>query len=1022
MTAKKNKTMKHHFKKILNTVLCAATVSQLLSLASCAREDFNWLIGTPVNVTASAQQPATRAGANIQTSAFEAGATLNAYFSITGSNPVNYIGGNPITVLTASAVNGDGKNPLTPDVQPYYPSEGTVDIYALYPNVGSGDDNKQVTASTTSFSVEDNQTTSQNYKKSDLMWTETITQGKTTNDVNLVFTHKMAKMSITVTGQEGVTIKSIKLVNTVREISISNIDKSTRALGALASPTLPADKQIVVATSSAANGDGSLSGSVLFPPQTITNDFIEIETYDGTTTGTIVFSVDKVFASGIEYKANLVVTRQMIGFTSTITDWTSDNGSIAVPPGSSAGLVISNIGEQHYTGSEIKPEMTLTYTLNSRTFTLEENVDYKLTYFNNINQGTATIIIEGLQDPNKIGQGDQGAEEAATSIGQIRAIKSFVITAATGNISYPNNDADVSVEYGYNATIRNKLDTIAGDGTVTFSSDRETVAKVSESGVVTIVGVGETVIRAHMADDGNYTTDDAHYKLVVTPRNLRTRFDATNNQGVVRISLPVNAFTYTGQAYRPAVTVTDNARTLLEGTHFTYTVTNDVAASTNDKKGTIVVRGTGNYSNADSAMVTLNFTISKANPNLQLVQTPVKLSKGHSYTRRATSAYGANNITWSVSPTGYATVSDGVVTAIEPTEALTGNKVTITATVPADPNGNWDAQSLSYDLTVVKSEWSFTYSGGQIQSWTCPLSGYYELEAMGARGGSVSGDKGSYEGGKGADIAGQVYITEGQVLYIYLGQAGAIQGTSKVFNGGGYYTGTTANNETTRFTSGGGATDFALKNATWDSNDHLYSRILVAGGGGGALYYYNSDTTPRMRSGDGGGGGGNADIVVDETKTDGSTITYRQKYAGQAGLGGSHPGGGGTLSSGGALTTPGTNGNAGTFGKGGNYGGTLSGGAGGGGWYGGASGAQVTNFGSGGGGSSFMFNTANVNEANNNYRQLLKNQINTITSGNYFNADNLEISETTLVMGGAPNTQSNPNGQARITYKSETAE
>lgn len=974
-----------------------------LLLSSCAREDFDWLIGTPINVTATAES-VTRSGANIQTTNFEAGQTINAYYKITGGDVI----GNSPTTLTAGAPVS-GKNTLTPDVQPYYPSTGTVDIYALYPPT-------KATATTTSFSVEANQIAPEDYKLSDLMWASVYNQAKTTNDVNLTFSHKMAKIAISVTGQEGVTIKSIKLINTVREIAVDNIALSTRALGTLASPSNAAEKQIIVATSSTTAGDEVLSGAALFPGQTIEADFIEVETNYGTT----IFSAgNKTFIGGTEYTANLIITRQMIGFTATITDWTADNGTIAVPPGSSAGLYISNIPVKTYTGSAIEPALNIVYSMNSVDYPLEEGVDYELQFFNNVNQGTATIIINGKADPAKIGSGTTGTVEAASAIAKIRAIKNFNIEAATGNLSYPNNDGKVTVEYQYNAQVNNLLDKHGGDGTITYESTVPTVAKVSESGVVTIVGAGTTFIKAHMANDGNYSADDAQYELEVTPRSLKNNYN-TNNTGVVKISLPVSSFTYTGQAYRPMVTVTDNGRTLLEGTHFTYTVTDNVNAGTNT--GTVVISGKNNYSNAENDRVTLHFTINKADPNLQLDNSTVKLAKGHSYTRRATAAYGANNITWSSSPAGYVTIDGGVVTAIQPTSALSGNKVTITATVLADANGNWDAQSKTYDLTVVESSWEFTNptnaSDKRIQSWTCPLSGYYELEAMGARGGSVTGDNGSYEGGKGADIAGQVYITEGQVLYIYLGQAGTLQGTSEIFNGGGYCT-TSGNSETLRLTSGGGATDFALKSATWSSTDHLYTRILVAGGGGGGLYYY-SGTTPRMRSGDGGGGGGNADTYKNEAGT--GTITNRGKYVGQSGLGGSHPGGGGTLSGGGALTSPGTNGNAGSFGKGGNYSGSASGGAGGGGWYGGASGSQVTNFGSGGGGSSFMFNSANVTAAGNvngtgkNYRTLLNNNL--PTSGNYFNPSTLEISETTLVMGGAPNTASNPHGQARITYMS----
>ena len=146
------------------------------------------------------------------------------------------------------------------------------------------------------------------------------------------------------------SIKSIKLLNTVRTVPITDIWLSSRAIGAVSATNNEADKTITVATSSdATNGDAQLGGSALFPPQTVTNDFIEVTTNYGTTK----FSTNKAFSGGTEYKVSLHITRQMIGFTSTITDWTADNGTITVPPGSSAGLSIANIRPQEYTGEEM---------------------------------------------------------------------------------------------------------------------------------------------------------------------------------------------------------------------------------------------------------------------------------------------------------------------------------------------------------------------------------------------------------------------------------------------------------------------------------------------------------------------------------------------------------------------------------------------------------------------------------------------------------------------------------------------
>ena len=899
----KLKDMKHNSGKWAKILLSVVTLSQILFLASCAEDSLNWLVGTPINVTATTEQHTTRAGANIQTSNFEEGQTINAYFKI---NDGDAIGKTP-TTLTASAPDGNGKNRLSPDVQPYYPSDDAVDIFALYPP-------EKATNATTSFMVEDDQQDPSQYKLSDLMWAGITSQAKTTSDVNLDFKHLMAKMSVTVTGKEGVLIKKVKLVNTIRTIPVTELSAAQHILGSVGTESDVTKKTIVLASTTSEELNNQLSGSVLFPPQTINGNFIEVETNYQDVVGYTYYSVvNKEFEGGKAYSADLVVTRQDIGFVTTITDWKDNGGSIAVPPGSSAGLKITAIPNQPYTGSPCTPELNITYTPNdslikimgldtsvSHTYQLYVNKDYTAQYFNNINQGTAVVIITGQKSPDRTGN----YEALADIISQIKSMTSFNITAATGKIEYPSNTKEV--EYDYNTTVNHPLNKNDGDGRFTYTSSDPTVADVTVSGIVTIRKVGTTKITAEMDNSGNYSAASDYYDLTVTPRSLKNHYDE-NNTGDVTVTMSASSFTYMDTDFTPAVVVKDKGRQLQKDKHYTLTYTNNHNVGT----ATITIRGMGNYSSDDADVITKTFAVNKATPNLQLGNDAVKLAKGHSYTRHATTDYGT--ITWTSSPAGYVTIENGTVTATNTAANSQPQEVTITASVSAEDN--WGAATKSYTLTVVESSWSFVYSStAQIREWTCPLSGYYELEAMGARGGSTD----SFEGGKGADVAGMVYITEGQKLYIYLGQSGGLQsGSDKptIFNGGGSYTGGTATSATARFTSGGGATDFALKNATWNSEDHLYSRILVAGGGGGALYYKPSGSPI---SGDGGAGGGEA-----------YEPTSRAEYEGETGLGGNLPGKGGTISAGGAVSNS-TSSQAGSFGKGGNYGGSVSGGCGGG--------------------------------------------------------------------------------------------
>lgn len=988
--------MRYHRKNIFRVVLYATILSQPLIFSSCAEDSLSWLVDTPIKVTAAVDQPTTRSGANIQTSNFEAGETINGYFKITDGEAI----GKTPTVLTTSAPDESGKNRLSPDVQPYYPSDGTVDIMALYPPT-------KATNTTISFAVEADQTAEANYMLSDLMWAGITKQPKTTSDINLQFSHLMAKMSVTVTGKEGLLIKKVSLINAIRTVPVT-LSASVYTVGDVGTESDDTKKTIVLASTTSTDLDNQLSGSVLLPPQTIGGNFIKVETNYGTA---YYSAFNKEFKRGEAYSTDIVVKRQDIGYTTTITNWVNNDGSIAVPPGSSAGLKITAIPDQQYNGSARTPELTIKYTPNDElndylgtahgyTYDLSpctqnadgsynNDGDYIAEYFNNINQGTAVVIITGKAD--KVHRTSEKEAVLANVISQIKSMTSFNITAAVGTIDYPSTSLEV--EYDYNTTVDYELRKHGGDGKFTYESSDPTVADVTVSGIVTIRSAGTTTITANMDNSGNYSAATAYYDLTVKPRSLKNH--STGDNPDITATLAATSFPYQGVAYSPAVVVKDNGRTLQENKHYTYSVANNINIGT----ATITIKGKDNYSDAEEDAITRTFTINKITPEITFDDAAVKLPKGQKYTRRAKTNYGT--ITYSVSDPAYASVSsDGVVTATNTAANHQAKTVKITASVAQSTN--WEYAEESYYLTVVESEWEYVYSDGQIQEWECPVTGVYQLEAMGAQGATTNG----FNGGRGADIAGQVKIMEGQKLYIYLGEGGSVHGTAAVFNGGGYYTSNTADGSTAKFTCGGGATDFALKNAGWSSLDHLYSRILVAGGGGGALYYGSGPCV----GGGGCGGGESAD--------------GRAEYEGEAGYGGSNPGGGGTLSAGGAVASGSSNGSSGTFGKGGNYGGSLSAGCGGGGWYGGASGATASategnRQGAGGGGSSFIYNDTNISNAGNNinnsgknYRTLLSENL--PSSGNYFNPETLEISPSNLVTGGSADV----NGLARIKYMS----
>ena len=214
-------------------------------------------------------------------------------------------------------------------------------------------------------------------------------------------------------------------------------------------------------------------------------------------------------------------------------------------------------------------------------------------------------------------------------------------------------------------------------------------------------------------------------------------------------------------------------------------------------------------------------------------------------------------------------------------------------------------ESIRYDYTGVP------------QSLSLPI-GIYKFEVYGAQGGGVNSEK--YYGGFGGLSIGILTVPNPIVLYMYIG--GTTNNMHGGWNGGG--TGVAVY-------GGGGATDISLYHGEWNSNEHLYSRIIVAGGGGGAQAPQDGNFNEQYRGGHGGGIYGGDGIGSDCGFGGGPT------YPG-AGRGhyGSLPGG---------------------FGYGGNQTGhsNESVGCGGSGWYGGSSGGGLSDNGSGGGGSGYVY-------------------------------------------------------------------
>lgn len=222
------------------------------------------------------------------------------------------------------------------------------------------------------------------------------------------------------------------------------------------------------------------------------------------------------------------------------------------------------------------------------------------------------------------------------------------------------------------------------------------------------------------------------------------------------------------------------------------------------------------------------------------------------------------------------------------------------------PNGPSTSNCRSnYNTDWDESSSNFTVSNG-IQQWTVPATGNYRITAAGARG----GDGSQRSPGNGYIKRGDFSLTQGETLYIVVGQRGV--------NG---------------------------------SN----------GGGGGGSFVYRSRSEPLIIGAGGGGGGYNsANGQTGSSGTSGTGVSQCGTSGGSNGSGGRDGlAGAGWLDNGSSgansstfVGAPNCGGGDGGFGGGGCGNGGDNGGGGGGGYSGGGGGCDGGNgYGGGGGGS-----------------------------------------------------------------------
>ncbi len=284
----------------------------LVALASCSNDlSQPTAEDTPIRIQANVGGITTRAAHNLLESSFGDGDAINVIISENQTNKQKPSGASYSPMVYTH--NGSQFNAETTQ---YFPSNGNgIDVWGVHPST--------VTASSTEFSIADDQTSDANYKNSDLMFAQKLENQTKGNPINLSFSHKLSKIIVNLEKETGVdgnlTNAEIKLTNVVKKTALTVSGDNGITLGDLSS--VPEDKGELTIGKYATNG----TAAIVIPQSTSSMKFKVTLANGGSYTAnmpntTTQFETNKKYIFTLKLKAN------GISISADINDWGEGTG------------------------------------------------------------------------------------------------------------------------------------------------------------------------------------------------------------------------------------------------------------------------------------------------------------------------------------------------------------------------------------------------------------------------------------------------------------------------------------------------------------------------------------------------------------------------------------------------------------------------------------------------------------------------------------------------------------------------
>ena len=411
-------------------------------------------------------------------------------------------------------------------------------------------------------------------------------------------------------------------------------------------------------------------------------------TYDGSKKSPLitVTASSKTLTEGTDYDLSYTGDFTNVG-THTVKATLKGNYSgtaqanVQIAAADVSAATISSISDKTYTGSQIKPDPNVTFGDK----TLAKNTDYTVTWTNNTNVGTATVTVAG--------KGNYTGTKSATFKIVSKAISPTVTLSKTS--------------LTYNGSAQRPTLTVE-DGSTTLAESQYSVTWPSGC-----TNVGSYSVKVTLK--GNYS-GSATESFSIVAADLASATIST-----------IASQTYNGTAIQPSPSVVLGGKTLVKGTDYTLTWSDNTNAGT----ATVVATGEGNYTGSNNT----TFSIARAKIAIPATssctyngKTQVGVAEGAGYSVTGTTrAISAGTYSALATPDDNHTWLDGTTDAKSLSWTIARKKVSVRANNITKVVGENDPQLTARVLGTVGSE-SVTY---QLDRERGDNVGSYEILATG---------------------------------------------------------------------------------------------------------------------------------------------------------------------------------------------------------------------------------------------------------------------------------------------------